>query len=167
MTTINARLHFHFPFELTREYLSEGLGEVSKTGLHELQLTARIPATTIDLSKNVVAECEPDPDAESTWKIRWTPEPGGIYPSFEGKISAYVNERDGTTILDLSGRYTPPLGLAGEAFDHVLGRRLTSETAHDILANLAAQMKTRYAFEEARELFQETAAQSDETPSPE
>ncbi len=159
MTTITARLHFPFPYALANEYFREGLGEVSKTGLHEIQLTARVPATSVELSKNVVAECRPDPDNPESWLIRWTPEPGGIYPSFEGKVSAHESERDGTTVLELTGSYIPPLGIAGEAFDHVLGRRITYDTAHDLLANLAAEMRVRYAYDEAREIFQETAGE--------
>jgi hypothetical protein len=166
MTTITARLHFRFPFDLTSEYLREGLGEVSKTGPHRMQLTARLPATTLELSKNVVVECVPDPDeSERKWRIHWTPEPGGIYPSFDGNLSAYADERDGTTILELSGNYRPPLGAAGAAFDHVVGQKITADTAHDVLANLAAEMKTRYAFEEAREVFQKMREESDESPA--
>lgn len=167
MTSITARLHFRFPYALTSEYLSEGFAEVSQTGKHRLQLTARIPATAIELSKTVVAECELDADnIEPAWLIRWSPEPGGIYPSFKGRLRAYANESDGTTILELTGNYAPPLGAAGLAFDHVLGRKITSDTAHDLLANLAAEMKARYAFEEAREALHETPEEPDETPAP-
>lgn len=155
MSTINARLYFSLPFELAQEYFNEGLAKVAETGLHELQLNARVPATTIELSKNVMAECFPNPEDPNSWNIRWIPEPGGLYPSFEGTLSARANDEDGSTILEVTGQYTPPLGTAGAAFDHLLGRRLTSDTAHNLLLNVAAEMRVRYAFEEARHVFEE------------
>jgi hypothetical protein len=89
--------------------------------------------------------------------LQWTPEPGGIYPSFEGRLSAYSDGKDDSTTLELTGEYTPPLGVAGAAFDSILGRRLTADTAHDVLANVAAQMRVRYAYEEARHAFEDVA----------
>lgn len=155
MSTVNARLYFSLPFELAEEYFNEGLARVAATGLHELQLNARVPATTIELSKNVMAECFPNPNTANSWDVRWIPEPGGIYPSFEGTLSAHENPKNGSTILEVNGNYTPPLGAAGAAFDHVLGRKITADTAHNLLLNIAAEMKVRYAFDEARLVFEE------------
>lgn len=162
MTSITARLHFHFPFALASQYLSEGLTPISESGPHEMQLTSRIPATNIRLSKEVVVECRPLPEApEPAWKIHWTPEPGGIYPSFEGTLSAQRSEIDDATVLELAGEYIPPLGAAGEAFDHLMGRKLTSQTAHDVLENLAEAMRAQYALDEAREIFQRVTPAED------
>lgn len=166
MTKISVRFNFGLPFALAEEYFSEGLTRVTATGLHELQLRARIPVTAIELSKNVVAECLPDPDgAGRSWLIRWVPEPGGVYPSFEGRISAHEHQVDGTTTLQLDGSYTPPLGHAGEAFDHVLGRKITEDAAHNVLADLASEMRVRFAFEEARAVYQDAVQPEESTPA--
>lgn len=156
MTTIDARLHFQFPFDRAHEYLREGF-EKASTRLHEVQLVARVPATPLELSKKVLLQCDPDPGNEGqSWLVRWTPEPGGFYPSFDGKLSVEKEESDGSTILELTGTYTPPLGAAGAAFDHVLGRSITSDTAHEVLINFAAEMKARFALEQARRVFHQT-----------
>jgi hypothetical protein len=151
MTEITARLHFHCPFSHAIGYLEDGLTNVSETGQHRLQLTARVPGTEIELSKNVLIECKPEPGRKDVWQIHWTPEPGGIYPSFDGILSAHVHDADATTVLELKGRYLPPLGAVGRAFDHVIGRKLTADTAYDFLAEIAAEVRTRYAREEATE----------------
>lgn len=161
MSTITARLHFSFPYECAAEYLREGLVPSARTGVQEVLLTAHIPATPIDLSKNVLVTCSKEPGEDGCWNIGWIPEPGGIYPTFEGKLRAYPSSRR-ATILELSGSYKPPLGIAGEAFDRVLGRTITAETAHEFLANIAGEIKVRYALEEAREIFREVES-PDET----
>ncbi len=154
MSRITARLHFSFPYAFAEEYLRDGLVPTARAGVREMLLTARIPATQIELSKNVIVSCSEDPSEDNCWEVRWIPEPGGTYPTFEGKLCAYP-EQD-RTVLELSGEYTPPLGLAGEAFDRVLGYRITTDTAHDFLANIAGEIKVRYGLEEARELFRES-----------
>ena len=154
MSTLSARLYFSLPFELAEEYFNEGLARLSDSGLHELQLNARIPLTTIDVAKNVVAECFPDPETRDAWEIRWVPEPGGMYPAFQGKLLARKNAKDNSTILELSGNYDPPLGTAGVAFDHVVGKKIAGDTAHTLLLNIASEMRVRYAIEEARHVFQ-------------
>ena len=150
MSTITASVYLHVPLDRVREYLREGLARASQAGAHRIQLFARLPATPVDLSKEVAIESTAGPEnVEGPWPIRWRPEPGGTYPSFEGNLSAHRNAHDDKTILELSGSYAPPLGAAGRAFDHILGHKLSDDTAHTFLMNIAAEMRARYAYEEA------------------
>jgi hypothetical protein len=60
------------------------------------------------------------------------PHEGGLYPTFRGTLS--VEEEAGNFCrLDLDGAYTPPLGLAGAAFDAMLGHRIAVEIARAFL----------------------------------
>lgn len=83
-------------------------------------------------------------DADNPWKVRWTPAPGGVYPSFKGEMRVRPNSTDGTAFLDMHGSYEPPLGAAGAAFDAVLGHRIAEATIRSLIASMAADMKSRY-----------------------
>lgn len=155
MSTLRARLHFSFPYAYAAEYLRDGLVPSGRTGTHDFTLTARVPATHIELSKDVIVQCERDPTHDMSWSIRWIPEGSNVYPTFEGTLHAYPRKDSDLTILELAGQYAPPFGIAGEVFDHVLGHKIALNTAYDFLLNIAEEIKARYALEEARELFRE------------
>jgi hypothetical protein len=65
-------------------------------------------------------------------EIRLQPHDGGPYPIFKGILSA---EESGGNFcrLDLDGAYEPPLGLAGAAFDAVVGHHIAVAAARTLL----------------------------------
>jgi hypothetical protein len=147
MTTIDARVYLHCPRPKVLAYLSEGLSVAAPGTPRRLELRSHIPSTPIEFAKCVLIECELQ-DGPS-WIVRWTPEPGGIYPVFDGRLSVGEDLEDRRTVLHLHGTYQPPLGTAGAAFDKALGHRLSYETATEFLMDLAAEMRARYAYEQA------------------
>ena len=71
----------------------------------------------------------------------WRPKGGGPYPTFEGNLT--LTELTAlTSQLTLSGEYGPPGGLAGAAFDAILGHRLASASLRALLATLKSAIET-------------------------
>jgi len=73
------------------------------------------------------------PGKDQLLNLAWDPRDPTV-PSFTGTLSAAEN--DGTTILALDGSYSPPLGVAGAAFDVVAGRRIASATIRTLLEEM-------------------------------
>lgn len=69
-------------------------------------------------------------------RIRWQPEGGGPYPSFEGTLVTWAEHDPTETFIELDGTYTPPLGAGGEAFDASLGRAIAHRTARAFLEDV-------------------------------
>lgn len=147
MSTIKASVSLGTPIDRVHAYLNEGLTHVAQTGPCLVPLVAHVPATGIVLSKNVKLECVRQDDGSDDWWIHWTPLDGGFYPSFDGTLS--VRAGHGHTTLTLTGDYSPPLGIAGQVFDTAVGHLVSDDTAHEFLMTLAADMRARYAYEEA------------------
>lgn len=145
-STIKASVMLPTPVERVRTYLAEGFARVAQGGPQRVPLIAHIPILGVVVSKNVILECTRI-DGTDDWMIHWTPEPGGRYPSFEGRLSVAAGHDK--TILTLGGNYTPPLGAAGKVFDEAIGRHVSDDSAHEFLMTLAAEMRARYAYEEA------------------
>jgi hypothetical protein len=84
---------------------------------------------------------------DQPWRIHWTPE-SGLYPQFEGELTVRADETYETSRLELRGSYSPPGGIAGAAFDWVVGARIASATARALLAHIGDEMETRYQHDE-------------------
>lgn len=76
-------------------------------------------------------------------ELRWTPQPRGPYPSFEGTLT--VLPVGAETELVLEGGYTPPLGHFGAAFDAWLGERIARATARALLQQLKTVLEREYS----------------------
>lgn len=151
MSTVTASVYLHCPLARVHQYLHDAFAAAAETP-KRLELRAHLIAD-IELSKAVLISYTPLDDAPDAWLVTWEPESGGVFPSFEGRLSARYHAADEKTILDLDGEYEPPLGTAGAAFDKVLGHRLANDTAHEFLMDLAAEMRARYAYEQALTAF--------------
>jgi hypothetical protein len=153
MTTIEERLQVHCPYVRAREYLRESLEPAAKSRLPErVRLTATLPATNIELAKYARVEYAHAIDPmhfDEPWKVHWTPENGGIYPSFEGELTVRADESYRNAVLELKGEYLPPAGTVGRAFDAAVGKTMAHETANNILAAIGRDMESRYTAEEA------------------
>src|SRR5579862_6483989 len=67
-------------------------------------------------------------DGRRPWLLHWEPVGGGPYPEFEGELRIEFGKDGVSPALLVEGRYTPPLGVAGQAFDAVLGSRIAAIT---------------------------------------
>lgn len=155
-------LRVECPYVRARQYLHEMLDAVCNGDLpHEIVLTANVPPSHVELAKHVLVRYARGTDPmhfDEPWKISWVAEPGGIYPSFDGQLAVRADEGYRTSLLELQGTYTPPLGAAGRAFDAVIGRRIAGGTAQNLLSEIARQMRERYLREEAAKLDATVAA---------
>jgi hypothetical protein len=73
----------------------------------------------------------------------WAPSGGGPFPTFTGSLKMHplgVN-----TEIVLSGEYEPPLGLVGEAFDAVIGKRIAEATAKMLLDTLREELEADFS----------------------
>jgi hypothetical protein len=153
MTKLHESLRIQCPYLRAKEQLRAALQQAAQSGVPQtLQLSAVLPATNLALAKNVRVTYGPAVDPmhfDEPWRVQWAPEAGGIYPSFDGKLTVRADERYESAILELDGEYRPPLGAAGRAFDAALGHKIASDTAQRLLEKLASQMITCYESEEA------------------
>jgi hypothetical protein len=153
MTNINESLRVECPYVRAKDYLMNAVSDASQAGLPgTLELTATLPATKAEFSKRVrvtyAAAIDPM-HFDQPWHVHWEPEPGGIYPSFDGQLVVRADDSYRFGILELQGTYTPPLGAAGKLFDAALGHTIAAATAQRLLQNIAADMVDRCKAEEA------------------
>jgi len=75
-------------------------------------------------------------------RLAWDPQDQTV-PQFTGTLSS--EEKDpGTTTLVLAGNYKPPLGIAGAAFDLVVGRKIAAATAQALLRDIKEFIESDY-----------------------
>jgi hypothetical protein len=81
-------------------------------------------------------------DGRARLRLSWDPRDQTV-PQFAGTLSS--REKDpGTTTLVLGGSYKPPLGVAGAAFDLVVGRKIAASTARALLADIKEFIESDY-----------------------
>ena len=117
-----------------------------------IRLALRVPLLSaagdeLALERDVIASLEPLPkganEALQGTRIQWKPN-GRSFPAFEGTLVAEHDEQYSSFILTLSGSYVPPFGVAGAAFDAVLGNRFAEATAHQLLRDIAESIEKDY-----------------------
>jgi hypothetical protein len=74
--------------------------------------------------------------------LAWDPEDQTV-PRFAGTLTA-GEKAPGETTLTLEGGYEPPLGVAGKAFDLVVGRKIALATARALLDDLKQFIELDY-----------------------
>ena len=67
--------------------------------------------------------------------VSWSPKDGGPYPTFHGTLSV-AQDAIGWSRLEIDGTYNAPFGVAGAAFDAVVGHRIAQGTATELLAEI-------------------------------
>lgn len=138
------------PYKIAREYLSGDMKELAQS--HDpITLTLRAPLAGADVRKDVIVTFARSADPmhfDEPWSVHWTPEGGGPYPDFKGELTVRADEDYTTAILELRGKYQPPGGIVGAAFDRALGTKIASATAKALLAEIAAGMEVRHARDE-------------------
>lgn len=91
----------------------------------------------------------------SHYRISW--EPGttarGIpTPGFTGTLTLRSGEDYSETELELDGRYDPPGGVAGRAFDELLGRRIAHATLGALLSGVGDELRQAHELIETAKL---------------
>ncbi|MBV8583507.1 MAG: hypothetical protein JO241_05875 [Candidatus Eremiobacteraeota bacterium] len=76
-------------------------------------------------------------------QLSWTPTGGGPFPNFTGALKMHPLGND--TELVLSGEYQPPMGVVGEAFDAVIGKRMSEATAQELLEAIRSGLEADFA----------------------
>jgi hypothetical protein len=67
--------------------------------------------------------------------VTWTPKDGGPFPDFEGTLTL-SDQSANSSKLTLSGHYGVPGGIAGAAFDAVVGRHMANASLRELLLTL-------------------------------
>ncbi len=84
------------------------------------------------------------------YRLTWTPaDHAESYPAFEGELRVEGQDYESFD-LAIAGRYTPPLGIAGAAFDFAVGRFIASATARDLLERIRSDVESAFATAELR-----------------
>lgn len=122
MTHIFERIMVHCPYAEARRYVHDDA----------LRAVPRIPPFVMELER------AQDPlRFDERLRVRWTPKAGAPYPQFDGEIVLRAERDFGGAVLELSGDYAPPFGSAGRAFDLLVGARIASATARNVLRSMA------------------------------
>jgi hypothetical protein len=110
----------------------------------EMTFTLRAPfdiaalGVGLTLQRDVVARFAPLGEAASAFSIGWQPVEPGPFPAFAGTLFVTPSESaDRESILTLDGHYHPPLGIAGEMFDALLGKHIAQASAADLLERIS------------------------------
>jgi hypothetical protein len=74
--------------------------------------------------------------------VSWEPA-GGPFPRFRGALRIEP-VGDEACALELSGRYEPPGGLIGAAFDSVLGHRIARATMRELVSRIGRSLAAEY-----------------------
>jgi hypothetical protein len=92
----------------------------------------------LTLQRDVTARFVPLGDNRSAYAIAWQPVGAGPFPAFAGTIFISASEADeAESILALDGHYHPPLGVAGDVFDAILGKHIAQASASDLLERIS------------------------------
>jgi hypothetical protein len=77
-----------------------------------------------------------DDNLNDVIRIRWNAEGNAAFPQFHGVLTVWGEDDPRSSYIELDGEYKPPLGVAGEAFDEVLGHQMAQATARELLDDL-------------------------------
>lgn len=88
---------------------------------------------------------------EKKLALAWDDPQDQTVPRFAGTLTAGEKE-PGITTLTLEGGYEPPLGVAGKAFDLIVGRKIASATARALLVDLKQFIESDYEAAKATKL---------------
>jgi hypothetical protein len=137
------------PYHLAQAYLEQSIAGHAESG-ESAPLTLSLAIPGVELVKNVTVTFSRATDPmhfDQPWHIHWTPR-AGPYPDFDGELTVRADETYETCRLELRGSYRPPGGVAGAAFDKVLGHRIAYATARALLQRVGDGMEARYTADE-------------------
>jgi hypothetical protein len=151
MNTLREEIYVNCPVNQARRHLEAFFRE------HQM-ITLRVPMVIPGLKMGVlvqrdvratVRQIRAASDAFDTLSVSWEAVGGGPFPRFEGTIDVKADEDYESFRLVLHGRYDPPLGMAGEAFDAVVGRWVAIAAVRDLLGQIRDAVEASYRALEA------------------
>lgn len=158
MTTLSRRVLIHCPLAQAPRLL-ESFFQVhgdprGESARFDVGVEATIPGipAPISLNHGVVATLKYDPhptDMHPRFGVEWAPTGDGPLPKFSGTLSIESDEDYDAFFAALEGQYEPPLGIAGRAFDALVGHRIAEATADQLLHRIRDYVEKAYAAEEA------------------
>lgn len=146
MSEIHEFVSVDCPFDRLPRAVEALLRTYPSKGAHEyvVPLTAKVGDLVAERDAVITLTQTREYPGYKIMEIAWHAAGGGLYPVFQGTLSA-GEEGVQYCRLDLDGAYDPPLGLAGAAFDAVLGHRIAEATARQLLALLKTGCERAYA----------------------
>lgn len=91
----------------------------------------------LTLQRDVTARFAPLGNDRRAYAVAWQPAAAGPFPAFAGTIFITPSEtQPDETIVTLDGHYHPPLGVAGDMFDALVGRHIAQASATDLLGRI-------------------------------
>ncbi len=123
-------------------YLADFFEQVGVPGGGGAMLTLYIKLGDASISHDVIAKLTAPKGSPGFREmgVTWTPKDGGPYPDFEGTMTLTDQSANSST-LTLSGRYGPPGGIAGAAFDAVVGRHMATASLKALLTTLKSAIE--------------------------
>ncbi len=107
----------------------------------EMRFTLRAPAELpyihvgVTFERDVIGTVDHLGGKRRAYRFSWRPAAAGPFPIFRGAIVVDEDENDaGRSLMTLDGRYEPPLDLAGQVFDAVIGTGSLVRFARRIIA---------------------------------
>ncbi|MGA3036579.1 MAG: hypothetical protein ABSE64_03760 [Vulcanimicrobiaceae bacterium] len=128
---------------------------VRRLRLKEHRLKLSVPLATLGFGANLGIEREVDVKfvavhghkgeriLHDELQFVWEPEGGGPFPTFTGTLKMHPLGNDSEIVL--SGEYQPPLGIVGEAFDAVIGKRIAEATCQVLLDTLQQELEADFS----------------------
>ena len=155
MATLFQRYYLKVPYQRARTSLEQNLREIATSGqpqLLRLRLPVSVGSNKAGLEKDVIVTFGMAIDPlhfDQPWHVQWKPHNGGPYPDFSGTLTVRADDDYDSCVLELQGTYEPPFGVAGAAFDAVVGSRVASATAREFLRTLSGEINDEYRREES------------------
>jgi hypothetical protein len=158
MTRLLAHEHVRCPADRLERYVATYL-EARRRADGSVHLKLGVPSRALDhvglsLEREVIATVEVGPDPSGlnrVLNVSWEPEGGGPYPSFSGMLAAEpVEGSESDSLLALDGRYKPPGGAPGRAFDEAFGLAIARSSARALLEQLRDDAEAAYRNETTR-----------------
>jgi hypothetical protein len=146
MSALREEIYVNCPVSLARRHLSAFFSEHTRLAL---RVPLGIPGlkTGLLMRRDVSAtikQVQAVSDAFEDFSVNWEAIGGGPFPRFAGKIEVQGDEDYDSFRLVLQGTYDPPLGVAGEAFDALVGRWIAIATARDLLERVREAVEASY-----------------------
>lgn len=152
MTHLHEHRFLKCPYTRAKHYLRDALQSLADTK-EQQRLTLRVPfSDSTGLRKDVLVTYGSAADPmhfDEPWQVHWVADGGGPYPQFDGELTIRADQDYPTSIIELTGSYKPPLGIAGAVFDAVAGSKIAAATAQNLLEELGNLMERRYRTEES------------------
>jgi hypothetical protein len=156
MSLVKERLFVEAPYTQACGAFERRLGIAPGASRGTCVLTLPFPASEArEIARAVTAKTERlagSANYTSHYRVAWDAgrtAHGIPTPGFSGTLTLSSGEDYGETELKLDGRYDPPGGAAGRAFDELLGRRIAHATLSALLNGVGDELRESHERMEA------------------